>query len=307
MIALGLIVVAVCVAGLTAAYFRAPRSRPFPRSGLLGLGVIAAAEILLFLDVQVVATYFTPLVWSGYILTVDAAVFAIRGRSLMRTTPNEFVWMATLSILLWVVFEIYNLRLANWHYGGMPLDLSRYFGFGWAFATIWPAILETTEFLLATVFREPAVPAAPEAPPGDRRHTAPTMLIGLLCVTFPVLVPRLDFGEYLFGLVWIGFILTLDPLNYRAGHPSLWGDRRRGCRSRVHALLLGGLVCGVLWEFWNYWAGAKWYYIFRITESVRVFEMPIAGYLGFPVFALEVFAMYVFVAKRLNLPFVEVR
>jgi hypothetical protein len=32
-----------------------------------------------------------------------------------------------------------------------------------------------------------------------------------------------------------------------------------------------------------------------VFPSIRLFEMPAAGYLGFPPFALEVFAMYHFV------------
>jgi hypothetical protein len=51
----------------------------------------------------------------------------------------------------------------------------------------------------------------------------------------------------------------------------------------------------VLWEFWNYWAGAKWHYTVPIMENLKIFEMPVPGYLGFPAFALECFTMYVFV------------
>jgi hypothetical protein len=52
-------------------------------------------------------------------------------------------------------------------------------------------------------------------------------------------------------------------------------------------------VCGVLWEFWNYWALAKWRYVgVPVLPSIKLFEMPLAGYLGFPPFALEVYAMY---------------
>jgi len=32
-----------------------------------------------------------------------------------------------------------------------------------------------------------------------------------------------------------------------------------------------------------------------ILEHVKIFEMPVPGYLGFPAFALECFTMYVFV------------
>jgi hypothetical protein len=52
-------------------------------------------------------------------------------------------------------------------------------------------------------------------------------------------------------------------------------------------------VCGWLWEFWNYWARARWIYTFPIAQQWKIFQMPAPGYLAFPVYALECFAMYV--------------
>ncbi|MBI2080877.1 MAG: hypothetical protein HYT86_03990, partial [candidate division NC10 bacterium] len=55
---------------------------------------------------------------------------------------------------------------------------------------------------------------------------------------------------------------------------------------------VGGTICGVLWEFWNYWATAKWHYTVPITAEWKIFEMPVAGYLGFGPFAVECYLMY---------------
>ena len=63
------------------------------------------------------------------------------------------------------------------------------------------------------------------------------------------------------------------------------------CRSSTR-LLLSGLICGILWEFWNFWAGAKWVYSIPYLNGFRVFEMPLAGFLGFPPFALICYLMY---------------
>jgi hypothetical protein len=60
---------------------------------------------------------------------------------------------------------------------------------------------------------------------------------------------------------------------------------------------LSGFLCGILWEFWNYWARTKWHYTVPIMANTRIFEMPVPGYLGFPAFAIECFAMYVFVRQ----------
>ena len=102
-------------------------------------------------------------------------------------------------------------------------------------------------------------------------------------------------ARYLAAPVWLGFILLFDPINARLGGESLIGDFRAGRHDRLVNLLLGGLLCGVLWEFWNYWSRAKWHYTVPIMERVKIFEMPLPGYLGFPAFALECFTMYVFV------------
>ncbi len=304
MVILGLVFTAVTVVWLAALFFKAPRAAPFAAYGLAGLGIIAVAEVLLFSGVPWVATYFTPICWTGYILAMDAAVFRVRGRSLLRSEPQAFVWMAVLSIFLWLVFEAYNQQLGNWVYIGLPRnELVRYAGYGWSFATIWPVVLETADFLLATQFR--ARGPAP-APPEPRKSAGGWIVAGLLMLTVPLLVP-FDVQAYLFALVWLGFIIVVDPLNYRARRPSLWGDLAQGYRARLWALLLAGLVCGILWEFWNYWASAKWIYLFPILEQYRIFEMPVLGFLGFPAFALEIFAMYIFAVSALRLEHYEVK
>ena len=52
-------------------------------------------------------------------------------------------------------------------------------------------------------------------------------------------------------------------------------------------------MCGVLWEFWNYWAETKWLYTVPLPEWLRIqlFEMPVIGFLGFPPFAVEYFVL----------------
>jgi len=286
--------------------------------------VIGLAELLLYLRAWPITIYFTPLVWSAYILAIDAAVYSLRRRSLLRSEPGAFAWMAVLSIFLWLIFEAYNLRLVNWTYVGLPQnEYLRYFGYGWSFATIWPAVLETAEFLLATQFRHRPAPLSPglHKPAAEARplrldsaaSPAPPakpswgwIALGLAMVTVPLLVPR-DSAQYMFGLVWLGFIFLIDPLNRRAGGPSMSGDLAAGYRARLWSLLIAGGVCGIFWEFWNYWAEAKWLYIFPILEDWRVFEMPAPGFLGFPPFAIEIFVLYVFVVSKLNLPAYEIR
>ena len=74
----------------------------------------------MFRGVEPVATYFTPIAWSAWILIADAAVLAITGRSRLHDAPLTLTRMALLSIPLWLIFEAYNLRLRNWTYVGVP-------------------------------------------------------------------------------------------------------------------------------------------------------------------------------------------
>jgi hypothetical protein len=66
------------------------------------------------------------------------------------------------------------------------------------------------------------------------------------------------------------------------------------------SLLTSGFLCGFLWEFWNYWALSKWTYTVPYFGNIKLFEMPSFGFLGFPPFAIECWAMYIFVRSLLS-------
>ena len=117
------------------------------------------------------------------------------------------------------------------------------------------------------------------------------IVFGVMFLVLPIALPT-HIAAYLFGLVWVGFAILLDPINERIGAPSLLRDLNHGRHARFYCLLMSGWICGWLWEFWNFWAAAKWHYIFPIMQREKIFEMPIAGYLGFLPFALECFVMY---------------
>jgi hypothetical protein len=108
-----------------------------------------------------------------------------------------------------------------------------------------------------------------------------------------LLWPLVRPSPYLAAPVWLGFFFLLDPLNHRAGSEAMWDDWDGSARERLVNLAIGGMMCGLIWEFWNYWARAKWIYTVPILSHLKIFEMPLPGYLGFPAFAVECFTMYV--------------
>jgi hypothetical protein len=297
LIKLGVIVLAATLAVVVTSFLR-HRRRAFPARGWVGIAILACAELLMFGEVEPVATYFTPIAWTAYMLVADAALFALAGRSPMRNEPGKFARLALLSIPLWLIFEAYNLRLNNWEYVGLPQDLAaRWLGYGWSFATIFPALLLTAEFVAALGWFSRA------GRPWRLSRAAEWVLVGLgvALLVAPVALPR-RIGAYLFALVWVGFALLLDPLLKKRGAASLLGEMARGNYARLGSLLVSGWICGWLWEFWNYWAAAKWHYIFPMFQQWKVFEMPVPGYLGFPPFAVEAYVMYIFAARLLGWP-----
>jgi hypothetical protein len=285
----GIFLLLVTIILLAFQYFRTLKRGCFRAWGWIGLGIILVAEGLLLWGSRWVAIFITPLAWTGYLLFIDAVVWSLQGESRLGKTPAHFLALAFWSVPLWLIFEAYNLRLGNWTYVGLPDSLLvRCVGSVWSFATIWPAILETADFVKALSFFRPQVPRRLRLSPSARLGI---LLVGLVFVTVPVLVPP-SVARYLFGLVWMGFVLLLDPLNYYAEGRSLLRDLETGSTSTLYSLLMSGLICGILWEFWNYWAAAQWVYVFPILQAWKIFAMPLPGYVGFPAFALECFVMY---------------
>ncbi|HKT11833.1 MAG TPA: hypothetical protein VJW77_08415 [Terriglobia bacterium] len=285
----GMALIGVTVGFLSLRYFSRAKAGGFRPSGWAGLAMLVLLEILLGFRVYWVAVYFTPLCWTAYILLADAAVCSLKGSSRLFDSPREFFLLALSSIPLWLIFEAYNLRMQNWTYVGLPANPAlRYFGYAWSFATIWPAIFETADLLQAMgLFSWPIRPHAPFS----RAYRTSLMVMGFLFLTVPVLM-QAEVGQFLFAFVWVGFVLLLDPLNYACGGHSLLRDWENGRSSLFWNLMAGGLVCGVFWEFWNYWAAARWLYIFPILQGWKIFEMPLPGFLGFAPFAVECFVMF---------------
>jgi len=273
----------------------------FPPYGYVGILVIGLAEGLLCSGHQLVGHWFTPIVWTGYILFVDALVYKFTGRSLLMTDRLEFLMIAVFSIGVWWLFEFYNaprfwrsdLELW-WHYHNLEQNpFLRRVGYDWAFATIFPLLFLTAELFAATLFKQKSR--------GLTINFSRPMLIGLVMVgaagaTGPLLYPSAWFAP----VIWLSFIFLFDPVNALRGQPSITNDLRHGDWRRLWSLLLSGLVCGVLWEFWNYWAISKWTYTVPFFGEVKIFEMPVLGFLGFPPFAVECWVMYIFLRSLLQ-------
>lgn len=263
--------------------------------GYAGLMIILFAEWLLFSGNETAGRWFTPIVWSGYILFVDALLYKLQGRSLLVTARVEMLIIALISIGGWWLFELYNApRFWRsdvelwWHYHNLESNpYLRRIGYDWAFATIFPALFLTAELLRASLFRSLTLTRG-------IRFSRSGLHLMVALGSLAAIIPLIIVSKWLVPLVWLSWVFVLDPLNYLRGSPSITGDLARGHLGRLAALLASGAVCGVLWEFWNYWAITKWTYTIPYLGDIKIFEMPVLGYFGFPPFAVECWAMYVF-------------
>ena len=102
---------------------------------------------------------------------------------------------------------------------------------------------------------------------------------------------------YFYPFVWLSLYFCIEPVNIRLRTGSLINSVSRGDWRPVLALWTGVMICGFFWEMWNYYSYPKWIYHIPFVGYFRIFEMPLAGYLGYLPFSMELFALYYFIAR----------
>src|SRR5947209_11030595 len=181
--------------------------------GWAGLGIVGVAGILLAARDPTVAGWFTPIVWTGYVLFVDALAARFTGRSYLTTDRVEGVLVALASLGCWWLFELYNApRFWRggadaaglwWRYHGLePNIFVRRVGYDWSFATIFPALFLTAAALRAFLGSRARV--RPWHP--SRALLNVSIVVGAVAVVVPLLVV----SAWLVPPVWAGSILLLE-------------------------------------------------------------------------------------------------
>jgi hypothetical protein len=222
--------------------------------------------------------------WWSYIIFIESFLHHRGGRSLLYENPGKFLLLLPMSATVWLVFEAFNFRLSDWHYLGIPSYTPvRWTGYAVAYSTVLPGIFSTKALLefLGVLKNSRTAPLS-----NPQKLYKPFTLIGILFLILPLAWP-----EYFFPVVWLAFIFLLEPVNHKAGAPSLLRDLEKGAPGNLYLLLISGAACGLLWELWNVWAGSKWIYSVPHLGFLKVFEMPLLGFFGFPPFAVECYAM----------------
>lgn len=243
-----------------------------------GLLILGAAAGELSRGSPVVQAFFYLFAWSATLLLLAGLQELLLGGS-FAAEPGRFVRLAGFSIPWWLAFEAVNFRLDNWAYEGLPpTRWIRWGGYAVAFATVLPAVLEL-EKVLGRASRRVAPRPWLVSESGLRLQT----FLGLAFLALP-----LAFPGWAYPLTWGFVFLLVEPWLVRNAPERSWLKRlAEGDGGRPARLLFAGVLCGFWWELLNVWAGAKWRYTVPWPQGPKAFEMPWAGYLGFPPFALE--------------------
>jgi hypothetical protein len=264
-----------------------------PAHGWVGLVLVVICWPLNWLLPGVRTAYlFFPL-WLGYVLVIDALVWMRTGSSTWSRSRKDFLLLFCLSAPVWWLFELINLRTANWEYVGRELFTPLQFHLlcTIAFSIVVPAVFETAE-LIQTLRWTNRLKAGPHVP------VSRALFVGLFVIGAAMLIAMLVCPKVFYPFAWTSLVFILEPINYWTGRAHFLNKLRDGDWRTVVSLALGALVCGFFWEMWNYYSFPKWIYHTPGAEFAKIFEMPLLGYGGYIPFALELYALKNFVWPR---------
>lgn len=219
--------------------------------------------------------------WWGVLLAVDGAV-RLRHATSPLSRPRDLLACAAGSVLFWDLFELLDLRLHDWWYVGAARTRLGSAAFSAiCFATVLPAV----RLGLALISPRPdAGTGIVQASPRAAR-----ILFALFAASLALV---LAFPTVAFPLAWLllWFLFEAGLLRRGDQEPRLLSPLqawRAGDRRVLLRLLALALPLGFLWEGLNSGAARGWVYTVPHFESPKLFEMPLAGYLGYFPFLLE--------------------
>jgi len=258
----------------------------WPAHGWVGLILVAICWPLNWTLPGVRSAYlFFPL-WLGYVLLVDALVQVRTGSSIWTRSRKDFLLLFAISAPVWWLFELINLRTGNWEYLGRELFSPLQFNLlcTISFSIVVPAIFETADLVRSFGWMH-RIASGPRVP------AARAVFIGLFVIGLTTLSAMLVWPKIFYPFAWTALVFILEPINYWTGRAYFLKQLGKGDWRVVIALSLGGLVCGLFWEMWNYFSFPKWIYHIPVLGFLKIFEMPLLGYGGYVPFALEVYAL----------------
>jgi hypothetical protein len=259
----------------------------FPVHGWLGIGLIIGYWYVNW-ALSGLRTHiaFFPM-WLGYCLAVDALVLRRKGSSMLTRYPVAYIKLFIISAPGWWLFELLNWRTQNWVYQGREFltDFQYFVLASLSFSTVMPAVFGTAELVSTFDWLR-------RMKPGWTIPQTRAIMLGFFVAGWVMLALLLLWPLYCFPFVWGSVFCILEPLNVWLTHRSLTRYIADSEWRPIVSLAVGCLICGFFWEMWNFYAYPKWIYHVPFVGFLKVFEMPLLGYLGYIPFSFELFALY---------------
>ncbi|MDH5428302.1 MAG: hypothetical protein OEY57_09040 [Nitrospirota bacterium] len=245
-----------------------------------------------------------PLLWFGYIVTLNALSYQRSRTCLIVNRPRFTGYLFLLSAGFWWTFEYLNQFVKNWHYVNVPdtSDLAYIFFTSLAFSTVLPAVLSTYEWL--TTFPRLTKPFENWYPLpwlGHRGTGWMAFSVGALGLSLIGLWPTL-----LFPVLWLSPLMLLLGIQFLRKKQTCFHLLGQGDWRPVMLSALAALVCGFWWEIWNAYSLVHWEYTIPFVHALKIFEMPVLGYAGYLPFGLLCLVITeVGLGYRTNRPWIE--
>ena len=246
------------------------------RVRLIGIGVSLPCWLLLWTQ----QSYWNPLYFVG--LWVGATLIFYSIGPTGYPGIRRHAYLALVSVSAWWWFELVNSYVHNWEYitiydyGFWPYTILASI----AFSTVVPALDSICRFTLKMLEDVSRVSHC------DYKLCLVEILAGAISVFLVFAMPTI-----FFPLVWVGPFFVFDGIAGLKREQNILTElvyRRWGVPLAIGS---AGLICGMLWEFWNFWAMPRWIYSLPYLDFADVFEMPILGYLGYIPFVRSIYQL----------------
>lgn len=272
--------------------------------GTIGLSIATISTVLTFFHLEPVATYHSAIVWSGYILFADAMAFLLRGESFLCTYRGGLPYLLFIAFPIYAVFEVYNTLTLGWEYHyATSHPLWRFILFSWGWIQVVPSLVVTAWWLdTFKLFQNDEHPAI-TITSGLVMFIA---ALGFVMIVTPFMVERETMvglspplGSLLYySFMFIGPACVFDTINYWRGKRSFLRDLEGGHWEPLLTFSVTGVVCGFLWEGWNYPATGRWIYPLLPFPEYKAFELPLPFYLYYMPFTIACMTMVECVTPR---------
>ena len=272
----------------------------FPWWGWLALAVMGGGWVLAWTRFEWFVRfqrYPYVLQWGGFIVFMNALCVKRCGRSLLTHCTGPFLLTFPASVLFWWFFEYLNRYVWNWYYVGIPgISAEEYVLFGsLCYSSVLPGVTSVAAWLgTFGCFTDDVCAGMLKVDVRSKTLLAVMIVLSIVGLTGIVFIP-----QFTYPLLWISPLMVFVIVQVALKEKCVLDVLTTGNWSLIVRFAAGALVCGIVWETWNYYSLAKWIYAVPYVHRFQVWEMPLMGFGGYLPFGMECAAVAAWISPKL--------